>query len=77
MKGLKQNIGKHFFYIPALILFIFYIIIPACMQIYFGLIEWQGIRPLVYNFSFEHYIRIFEQLFGSKGGFFLNALKKY
>lgn len=75
MIKLKQNIGNHLFYMPALILFIFYIISPAIFQIYFGLIEWEGMVPLFNNFTLSNYTKVFKQLFGSSRSILIDAFK--
>lgn len=75
MKKLKQNIGNHLFYIPALILFIFYIISPAIFQIYFSLVNWEGMIPLFNSFTMSNYIQVFKQLFGGSSSIIIDAFK--
>jgi raffinose/stachyose/melibiose transport system permease protein len=75
MRNFKLNFSKHIFYLPALLLFAFYIIIPVIVQIYFSFIKWQGIAPVMNSFTIAHYIEVFKEIFVEKGGLFLNAFK--
>lgn len=73
LKTLK--IEKHMFYIPALLLFLFYIFIPAVMQIGLSLVDWkEGILPTS-HITLDNYLRIFKNSFDPMQASFLNSLK--
>ncbi|HEX7556725.1 MAG TPA: hypothetical protein VF338_08885, partial [Leptolinea sp.] len=54
----KDNLVIALFLLPALTLFIFFVIYPIFRSVYFSTFNWNGLGPAVENIGIRNYVKI-------------------
>lgn len=58
-KNLKDNLKLSLFYIPSLVILIFFLVLPILEGLLYSFTDWNGVKPVIKFIGVDNYIKIF------------------